>query len=151
MKRGANPPMRPLVPISAAPPALHALMEECWEEHPELRPTFQKVREAVLKLMGKSGENIVDHLIKRMEQYAAELEHEAEEKMNQFMEEKQRSEAILNGMLPKYVTNIHPWAIITNVPYHIALDLLATLYGKVKWSTRKCSQAQLFRFVSKPL
>ncbi|XP_055344185.1 atrial natriuretic peptide receptor 1-like [Paramacrobiotus metropolitanus] len=104
VKRGASPPQRPLVPISAAPGALHSLMEQCWDERPELRPVFPKVREVITKTMGRAGENIVDHLIRRMEQYAAELEQEMQEKMNQFMEEKARSEAMLNGILPKTVS-----------------------------------------------
>lgn len=95
------PLQRPLVPMSAAPIALHSLMEKCWDEDPDLRPSFPKIREVMFKFMKKSGENIVSHLVARMERYAAELEQEADDKMKQFMEEKGRSEAILNGMLPK--------------------------------------------------
>ena len=47
------------------------------------------------------GDNIVDLLFKRMEQYANDLELKVEEKTQQFMDEKNRSEQLLSQMLPK--------------------------------------------------
>ena len=76
-------------------------MEQCWDENPELRPTFPRIKDMLSKILGKAGENIVDHLIRSMEKRAFELEHEAEEQTRQFMEEKTRSENILGQMLPK--------------------------------------------------
>ena len=77
IKKGARPPQRPRVPISACPiVSLHELMEACWEEHLEIRPPFIRVREQLQKYLGKSGENVIEHLITRMDHYAAELEHE---------------------------------------------------------------------------
>ena len=49
-------------------------MDMCWNEEPALRPAFLRVRTFVQNTIKKSGDNIVDHLIKRMETYAANLE-----------------------------------------------------------------------------
>ncbi|XP_055352763.1 atrial natriuretic peptide receptor 1-like isoform X2 [Paramacrobiotus metropolitanus] len=102
VRRGLVPPLRPAVPISACPMELYELMTMCWDEDPLLRQPFVRVKAVVAKVVGRAGENIVDHLIKRMEQYAAGLEHEVEVKMKQFMEERQRSAAFLGQLLPKY-------------------------------------------------
>ncbi|OWA52554.1 Atrial natriuretic peptide receptor 1 [Hypsibius exemplaris] len=101
VKRGASPPQRPVVPVSSCPEPLHALLEMCWDEHPMVRIPFIRIRDILQKTLGKSGDSIIEHLINRMDVYATELEHEAEEKMKMFVAEKERSEDLLNGMLPK--------------------------------------------------
>ncbi|XP_055346518.1 atrial natriuretic peptide receptor 1-like [Paramacrobiotus metropolitanus] len=105
VRRGLVPPMRPAVPLSACKTELYELMTLCWDEEPLLRPPFVRIKAVVAKVVGRAGENIVDHLIKRMEQYAAGLEHEVEVKMKQFMEERQRSAAFLAQLLPKSVAD----------------------------------------------
>ncbi|GAV02526.1 hypothetical protein RvY_13081-4 [Ramazzottius varieornatus] len=99
------PPLRPRIPLTACPTNFRDLMEQCWDERPELRPSFPRIKDTLWKILGKSGENIVDHLIKAMEKRAMELEHEAEEQTRQFMEEKQRSENIIGQMLPKSIAS----------------------------------------------
>ena len=79
VKRGASPPQRPVVPISACPDPLHAMLDMCWDEHPVVRITFSRVREMLQKILGKSGDNIIEHLINRMDQYGRELEAEGKE------------------------------------------------------------------------
>ncbi|OQV16420.1 Atrial natriuretic peptide receptor 1 [Hypsibius exemplaris] len=51
----------------------------------------------------KAGDNIVDHLIRSMEKHALDLEHEAEQRMKDFMDEKRRSDDILTQLLPPAV------------------------------------------------
>ena len=87
------------------PADLHELMENCWNEDPIERPPMTRVRLQIQKILGKADDNIVDHLIHRMEVYAGELEQEAELKMKQFMEERQRSQELLSNILPKYGIN----------------------------------------------
>ncbi|OWA52553.1 Atrial natriuretic peptide receptor 1 [Hypsibius exemplaris] len=153
VKRGANPPQRPMVPVSSCPGPLHALLEMCWDEHPMVRIPFIKIREILQKVLGKSGENIIEHLITRMDLYATELEHEAEEKMKMFVAEKERSEELLKGMLPKVISDklrrgemiypevydsttvqfsdIHGFAEVmeaASTPY-ITIEIMNTLYG----------------------
>ncbi|XP_055351630.1 atrial natriuretic peptide receptor 1-like [Paramacrobiotus metropolitanus] len=103
VKKGTMPPLRPRVPISSCPPAFVDLIEQCWDENPLSRPPFIRIRETLLKILGRSGDNIVDNLIRSMEKHAAQLEYEADTKMREFMEEKRRSDDILSQLLPKNV------------------------------------------------
>lgn len=96
------PPVRPRVPRSSCSNQLYDLMEGCWEEVPLERPTFPKIKDRLKKVIGDVGDNIVDLLFKRMEQYAADLEFKVAEKTQQFMDEKTRSEQLLSQLLPKY-------------------------------------------------
>jgi Protein tyrosine and serine/threonine kinase len=101
IKHGSNPPLRPPVPLSACSQELYQLMERCWEEEPSLRPTFPRIKGYLAKATLNSNSNIVDSLIRTMEQYALTLELQVEEQMRNFMEEKGRSEQILSLILPK--------------------------------------------------
>jgi hypothetical protein len=40
------------------------------------RPSFFKVKESIGKIGGISGGNLIDHLIRRMEKYATDLEEQ---------------------------------------------------------------------------
>ncbi|OQV18934.1 Atrial natriuretic peptide receptor 1 [Hypsibius exemplaris] len=97
------PPVRPRVPRAACSNQLYDLMERCWEEVPVERLTFPKIKDRLKRVIGDVGDNIVDLLFKRMEQYAADLEFKVAEKTQQFMEEKTRSEQLLGQLLPKLV------------------------------------------------
>ena len=87
-------------------------MERCWEETPVERLTFPKIKDRLKRVIGDVGDNIVDLLFKRMEQYAADLEFKVAEKTQQFMEEKSRSEQLLGQLLPKYVLIVSRFEII---------------------------------------
>ena len=47
------------------------------------------------------GKNVLDMLLNRMEQYANNLEGLVEERTNDFLEEKKRSEELLYQVLPR--------------------------------------------------
>ncbi|XP_055353545.1 atrial natriuretic peptide receptor 1-like [Paramacrobiotus metropolitanus] len=65
------PPVRPRVPRPACSQELYELMERCWDETPIIRPVFAKIKESLRKVIGNVGDNIVDVLLKRMEQFIA--------------------------------------------------------------------------------
>ncbi|GAU95885.1 hypothetical protein RvY_07420 [Ramazzottius varieornatus] len=67
------------------------------------RPTFPKIKDRLKKVIGDEGDNIVDLLFSRMEQYALDLEQKVAEKTQQSMDEKVRSELLLSQLLPKPV------------------------------------------------
>ncbi|OQV12260.1 Atrial natriuretic peptide receptor 1 [Hypsibius exemplaris] len=97
------PPVRPRVPRASCSNELYDLMERCWEEIPLERPTFPNIKNRLKKAIGEVGDNIVDVLFKRMEQYATDLEFKVAEKTRQFMDEKTRSEQLLGQLLPQSV------------------------------------------------
>ncbi len=52
---------------------------------------------------GEQGGNILDDLLKRMEQYAENLESLVEDRTQAFLDEKKKSEELLYQVLPKLV------------------------------------------------
>ncbi|OQV15545.1 Atrial natriuretic peptide receptor 1 [Hypsibius exemplaris] len=129
VKKGAMPPLRPRVPRLGCPGFLHDLMDQCWHEDPEQRPTFIRVQDQLRRAEGFSRQNVVDHLIKRMEQYAETLEGTIAATVKGFMEEKKRSEEVLYSILPKFVaqminsgTTIRPETYSSTTVYFSHLD-----------------------------
>ncbi|GAU91894.1 hypothetical protein RvY_04063-2 [Ramazzottius varieornatus] len=105
VKRHATPPMRPPIPARACPPLMHELIEQCWDEDPGLRPNFVRIRAVIRKVIGKSGDNIVDHLVHRMNVHTSTLEHQVREQFAHFSEERQRTGELLKTILPRSVAD----------------------------------------------
>lgn len=82
------------------------LMRDCWMEAPIRRPDFSCIRKAVHAL-NKENEtsNLVDNLLKRMEQYATNLEGLVEERTQEYLSEKKKVEELLHQLLPPSVAD----------------------------------------------
>ncbi|XP_046602850.1 atrial natriuretic peptide receptor 1 [Neodiprion virginianus] len=98
-----DPPFRPEVTPRDCPADILLLMEKCWTEIPEERPTFHTIRGTIRGIMKGYCENLMDDLLRRMEQYANNLEALVEEKTEQLSLEKRRSEELLYQVLPRQV------------------------------------------------
>lgn len=96
-------PFRPFVGERECPSDVLELMEKCWAENPEDRPTFASIRTIVRDIMKGFCENLMDDLLRRMEQYANNLESLVEEKTEQLSMEKRRTEELLYQVLPRPV------------------------------------------------
>ncbi|CAG9538623.1 unnamed protein product [Cercopithifilaria johnstoni] len=102
---------RPEIPESALvdgqiEPNLINLMISCWAEESQERPDFAVIRK-VVRSLNKSNEtsNVVDNLLKRMEQYANNLEGLVEERTQEYLAEKQKVEDLLHQLLPRSVAD----------------------------------------------
>ncbi|CAG9563814.1 unnamed protein product [Danaus chrysippus] len=97
-----SPPFRPVVmPGGAgAGPELLELAERCWADSPDDRPSFDTINANYIK---GYCDNLMDDLLRRMEQYANNLESLVEEKTEQLSLEKKRSEELLYQVLPRPV------------------------------------------------
>jgi class 3 adenylate cyclase len=82
------------------------LMINCWAENPHDRPEFSVIRKIVHSL-NKDNEtsNLVDNLLKRMEQYATNLEGLVEERTQEYLAEKKKVEDLLHQLLPPSVAD----------------------------------------------
>ncbi|XP_055914128.1 atrial natriuretic peptide receptor 1 isoform X2 [Eupeodes corollae] len=83
---------------------MNNLMVRCWQEDPYERPDFGALKSTIRKI-NKDNEtgNIVDNLLKRMEQYANNLEELVDERTKDYHEEKKKCEKLLYQLLPQSV------------------------------------------------
>ncbi|KNC29816.1 hypothetical protein FF38_01511 [Lucilia cuprina] len=98
-------PFRPqLVDIPNNYKEINTVMQKCWSEDPAERPDFNALK-AIIRNINKDNEtgNIVDNLLKRMEQYANNLEELVEERTQDYIEEKKKCEKLLYQLLPQSV------------------------------------------------
>ena len=103
--------LRPIVPLDACAPELHAVMRHCWTQESEMRPDFNSLKHqirSIMKSMGVGGisaaqSTLTENLLLRMEQYANDLEILVEQKTSAFFEEKRKCEELLYEVLPKYL------------------------------------------------
>ncbi|XP_077980630.1 speract receptor-like [Glandiceps talaboti] len=88
-----------------APDYIIDTMQECWTEIPDFRPDFKIVRTKLKPMQKGMKANIFDNMIAIMEKYADNLESIVEERTQQLIEEKKKTDNLLNSMLPRYVAN----------------------------------------------
>uniref|UniRef100_A0A0N4ZBT9 Guanylate cyclase n=1 Tax=Parastrongyloides trichosuri TaxID=131310 RepID=A0A0N4ZBT9_PARTI len=83
-------------------PDLAALLFDCWNPNPEIRPTIRRVKlntEHYLKVKG----SLVDQMTRVMEQYANNLEKLVQERTGMLEEANLRADKLLSQLLPSYV------------------------------------------------
>ncbi|XP_061828717.2 retinal guanylyl cyclase 2 isoform X1 [Nerophis lumbriciformis] len=95
------PPMcRPTVAPDQAPLECIQLMKQCWSELPERRPDFDEIFDR-FKIINKGKKtNIIDSMLRMLEQYSSNLEDLIRERTEELEVEKQRTEKLLSEMLP---------------------------------------------------
>ncbi|CAH0720734.1 unnamed protein product, partial [Brenthis ino] len=104
LRRVAHPhpaPYRP--PLEALAGRFDCVREccaECWAEDGASRPDFKAIRTRLRPLRKGMKPNIFDNMIAMMEKYANNLEALVDERTDQLQEEKKKTEALLEEMLP---------------------------------------------------
>ncbi|CAF3305786.1 unnamed protein product [Rotaria socialis] len=98
--------IRPTIEVGECNIEIGQLMKRCWLEDPNERPDFTDIRQ-IMRRINKDGEsgNILDNLLKRMEQYANNLEGLVEERTSDYLTEKKKAEALLYQLLPATVAS----------------------------------------------
>lgn len=99
--------MRPVIDDASMEEEVATLMRRCWAEDAADRPDFSALKQTFRK-MNKNyeiGNNILDNLLSRMEQYATNLEALVEERTADYLEEKRKCEELLYQLLPKSVAS----------------------------------------------
>ncbi|XP_068209435.1 guanylate cyclase 32E-like [Palaemon carinicauda] len=99
-----TPPFRPpLNALEGCLDCIRTVLSECWAETPEDRPDFRVIRTKLRPLKKGMKPNIFDNMLAMMEKYANNLEALVDERTDQLIEEKKKTEALLYEMLPRYV------------------------------------------------
>nr|XP_027196215.1 atrial natriuretic peptide receptor 1-like [Dermatophagoides pteronyssinus] len=98
--------LRPLLEEHMADEAVLQMVRRCWHEDPNERPDFVTLQ-SIIRRINKENEssNILDNLLKRMEQYATNLESLVQERTADYLEEKRKAEDLLYQLLPKSVAS----------------------------------------------
>ncbi|XP_076087708.1 atrial natriuretic peptide receptor 1-like [Mytilus galloprovincialis] len=107
VKTKGDNPFRPSLPsLSDDVPRMIDLMQACWDESLFKRPTFRSIKKQLKEITGISAShNILDALLRRMEQYANNLEELVGQRTEAFLEEKKKSDQLLEQLLPKTVAD----------------------------------------------
>lgn len=79
------------------------LMQECWAEDPETRPDFTIIRNRIKPMRQGMKNNIMDQMIEMLEKYSTNLEEVVHDRTRELCIEKQKTEDLLNRMLPPSV------------------------------------------------
>uniref|UniRef100_A0A8B9JLB8 Guanylate cyclase n=1 Tax=Astyanax mexicanus TaxID=7994 RepID=A0A8B9JLB8_ASTMX len=98
------PPLcRPTVYPDHAPIECIQLMKQCWNEQPENRPTFEEIFDQFKNINKGKKTNIIDSMLRMLEQYSSNLEELIRERTEELEVEKQKTEKLLTQMLPPSV------------------------------------------------
>ncbi|KAM6909176.1 retinal guanylyl cyclase 2 [Xenentodon cancila] len=98
------PPLcRPVVSPDYAPMECIQLMKQCWNEQPDKRPTFDEIFDQFKNINKGKKTNIIDSMLRMLEQYSSNLEELIRERTEELEIEKQKTEKLLTQMLPKSV------------------------------------------------
>ncbi|XP_076843408.1 retinal guanylyl cyclase 2 [Brachyhypopomus gauderio] len=98
------PPLcRPIVCGDHAPMECIQLMKLCWNEQPERRPAFEEIFDQFKNINKGKKTNIIDSMLRMLEQYSSNLEELIRERTEELEVEKQKTEKLLTQMLPPSV------------------------------------------------
>ncbi|XP_041362491.1 guanylate cyclase 32E-like [Gigantopelta aegis] len=79
------------------------VIQDCWQEDPDLRPDLKTVRKRLRPMQKGMKSNIFDNMMLLMERYANNLEAVVLDRTVELAEEKKKTEMLLYRMLPKIV------------------------------------------------
>ncbi|XP_015596279.1 guanylate cyclase 32E isoform X2 [Cephus cinctus] len=80
-------------------------IESCWHEEPDARPDMKLVSVILKPMQAGLRANIFDNMLAIMEKYACNLEGIVQQRTNELVEEKKKTDALLHRMLPKTVAD----------------------------------------------
>ena len=142
-----NPPFRPAICFKQEMSTVHSLMMQCWEENPNKRPSLVSISHIMNGLMAKynKGGGLIDNLLERLEKYSTNLEKILEDKVTELQVHKQKSDELLNQLLPKAVADKLK-AGLTVLPE--VFDCVTIYFSDIVGFTTMCSGLQPVQIVN---
>ncbi|XP_068443700.1 retinal guanylyl cyclase 2 isoform X2 [Clinocottus analis] len=101
--RKPPPVFRPVVSSDYAPLECIQLMKQCWNEQQDKRPGFEEIFDQFKNINKGRKTNIIDSMLRMLEQYSSNLEELIRERTEELEIEKQKTEKLLTQMLPPSV------------------------------------------------
>ncbi|XDA84479.1 hypothetical protein R6Z07F_014289 [Ovis aries] len=93
-------PWCPLVSPGHGPPECIQLMEQCWEEAPEDRPSLDQIYSQFKSINQGKKTSVADPMLRMLEKYSQSLEDLIRERTEELELERERIERLLSRMLP---------------------------------------------------
>ncbi|XP_042370892.1 retinal guanylyl cyclase 2-like, partial [Plectropomus leopardus] len=93
----------PLVSVDEAPAECLSLMNECWNEDPSKRPSFDDIFKQFRGINRGKRANIIDSMLRMLEQYSSNLEDLIRERTDELEVERNKTEKLVGQLLPKSV------------------------------------------------
>ncbi|KAK2863634.1 hypothetical protein Q5P01_003167 [Channa striata] len=105
VERLKNPPplCRPIVSVDEAPADCLSLMNDCWNEDPNKRPSFDDIFKQFRGSNRGKRANIIDSMLRMLEQYSSNLEDLIRERTDELEVERNKTEKLVGQLLPKSV------------------------------------------------
>ncbi|XP_029381869.1 retinal guanylyl cyclase 2-like [Echeneis naucrates] len=97
------PLCRPVVSVDEAPAECLSLMNECWNEDPNKRPSFDDIFKQFRCINRGKRANIIDSMLRMLEQYSSNLEDLIRERTDELEVERNKTEKLVGQLLPKSV------------------------------------------------
>uniref|UniRef100_A0A3B3RN14 Guanylate cyclase n=1 Tax=Paramormyrops kingsleyae TaxID=1676925 RepID=A0A3B3RN14_9TELE len=101
--RSPPPLCRPAVSMDEAPLECIQIMKKSWSEEPERRPTFEEVFIEFKSINKGKKTNIIDSMLRMLEQYSSNLEDLIRERTEELEVERTKTENLVAQMLPRSV------------------------------------------------
>uniref|UniRef100_A0AC35UFY4 Guanylate cyclase n=1 Tax=Rhabditophanes sp. KR3021 TaxID=114890 RepID=A0AC35UFY4_9BILA len=89
--------------LSDLNPALLHMVRDMWNENPSDRPKIETIKMLAKSMNPGKASNLMDHVFGMLEDYAASLEEDIQERTKELVEEQKKADALLFRMLPKQV------------------------------------------------
>ncbi|VDP13282.1 unnamed protein product [Onchocerca flexuosa] len=118
-------------------PDLCALLEDCWSENLDIRPTIRRVM-LTTKMILKVKGSLVDQMMSVMEQYATNLEKLVADRTAMLEEANIRADKLLSQLLPPYVAN--ELKLGHSVPPKL-FEMATVLFSDIVGFTNICSSS----------
>ncbi|XP_041840656.1 retinal guanylyl cyclase 2-like [Melanotaenia boesemani] len=100
----APPPLfRPVVSVDEAPAECLNLMNDCWNEDPSKRPSFDDIFKQFRGIGRGKRANIIDSMLRMLEQYSSNLEDLIRERTDELEVERSKTDKLVGQLLPKSV------------------------------------------------
>ncbi|KAK1336137.1 hypothetical protein QTO34_003939 [Cnephaeus nilssonii] len=105
IRKVASPPplCRPRVCPDHGPPECIQLMEQCWEEAPEDRPSLDQIYTQFKSINQGKKTSVAESMLRRLEKYSQNLEDLVQARTEELELERQKTERLLSQMLPPSV------------------------------------------------
>ena len=87
--------MRPTITSDKCPYQVKILIKQCWDENPDRRPTVNDIVDQLSKAQQGKKTNIVDNMMKMLEDYSNNLEGIVKARTAELEVEKQKSQELL--------------------------------------------------------